>query len=106
MKDTVIINNNFVEKLFSKGRLPISSKIERAHIILSSLTLKYIQTPTKLYYNSSKLYIKYKAPFFDDSSKKYEDFLLTKIKLLIQKQWTILLYLFFYAYHHYFLFLD
>lgn len=84
MKDTVIINNNFVEKLFSKGRLPISSKIERAHIILSSLNLKYIQTPTKLYYNSSKLYIKYKAPFFDDSSKNYEDFLLTKIKLLIQ----------------------
>lgn len=84
MKDTVIINKKSVEKIFAKERLPISRKIEKAHIILSSLNLKYIQVPKKLYYDSSKLYIKYSAPFFEDSQEKYEKIFLTEIKRLMQ----------------------
>lgn len=84
MKDTVIINKNFIEKIFAQQRLPISPKIEKAHIILSYLNLKYIQVPKKLYYDSSKLYIKYRAPFFEDLDEKYEMFFLTEIKMLIQ----------------------
>lgn len=84
MKDAIIINKNFVEKIFTKERLPISRKIEKAHIILSYLNLKYIQIPKKLYYDSSKLYIKYSAPFFEDSQEKYEKIFLTEIKMLIQ----------------------
>ena len=84
MKDTVIISENGIEKTFAKEKLPISKKIERAHIILSSLNLKYIQVPKKLYYNDSNIYIKYNTPFFKDSQNKYEKIFLTEIKSFLQ----------------------